>query len=290
METESRNSKFWGTIGKLGVLVALVYGVIEIVTFFTKSDDYEAKAHGEHSFYETAPPFQHQVDRLIEYRALLRTPRYATDNIKVADIDSMIESAKKDVANPFNLFSSSINVARYDVQPPNFNSLWSFSIENTGNKPIEGLVLEVPFDGYFKVSRPGDSTRSGMFEKRIEIGDLRPSYEAKIICWGKDDSYFSSIDEEKTRFTHKNGWFTVQYPTIATGFYAWLVKHDLSLSLFLSIFLTLFAMFGVFMIVGSVLQKSSKPQALDESAQANASEPSNDSEASEKITMPESKL
>ena len=44
-------------------------------------------------------------------------------------------------------------------------------------------------------------------------------------------------DEEKSRFTHKNGWFSINYPVEVSGLYAWNKKNNNMPLMFLIIFI-----------------------------------------------------
>jgi hypothetical protein len=68
MTEKKVDSSFWGYIGKAGVLVALVWGGIQIFNYFFKTGEYEATAKGNHSFYETSPLHNEAYLKSAEYK------------------------------------------------------------------------------------------------------------------------------------------------------------------------------------------------------------------------------
>ncbi|GEM_PF-2098591 len=230
--SNSDNSKkdIWSYLGKIGLLVALIWGLIQIINFFYKSKDYEAVVNGNHSFYETSPKHRISYTNATEYKALVKTIIKREGNLKTFELDTLLSKIKNDNNSILNYeFRNNLPDLRFNDFGQEYNEIWTFSVKNTGDKPLEELALELPFDGICKIILPDNVLREEDFKNKIQIGELRPSYEANIIVWGKSySSYISSSyeDEEKSRFTHKYGWFSIKYPVEVKGFYAWNKKYD----------------------------------------------------------------
>jgi len=225
---EKKESILWGNLGKAGVVVALIWGVIQIYSYFSKTEDYEATAQGNHSkYYETPPPFKKSYIKNGEYRALVKTIIKDRGLLKDYNLETLLLQYKNLNNNNQDKINYDINYSQLKLNDLNsgynddYKSLWTFQVKNSGNKPLEGLALEVPFKGYYKLVLPDNVIKIAQFDNKIDIGDLSPSYEAKIICW-TDYDYFPLDDaESKSRFTHKNGWLSISYPMEVTGIYAW---------------------------------------------------------------------
>jgi hypothetical protein len=131
--------------------------------------------------------------------------------------------------------------------------MWKFSIKNEGDKPFEELSLEVPFDGFCKIEYPNNKIQCQKFNNKIEIGVLNPTYVVKVICWRQVYSILlSESDENKTRFTHKYGWYPIKYPIYTTkGIYAWFIKYDF---IIFSVFLWLIGFLVLFFIIKLIIE------------------------------------
>lgn len=229
MSKENTSSDLWSIIGKLGIIVALVWGAIQIYNYLFKTEDYQVEVAGSHSFYETSPVHNKAYKNAIEYKALVKAIIERDGNLKTFELDTLVSKVKKGkdhtLKSSFEYYKSEVsNQEGSDIF--NFNEIWYFTIKNTGHKPLEELSLELPFEGSYKVKLPNDVSKVNSFKNKIEIGELRPSYEATITCWSNNYSFYSEENEEKSRFTHKYGWFSIKYPVQVTGLYAWNKKYD----------------------------------------------------------------
>jgi hypothetical protein len=274
------DSSFWGYIGKAGVIVGLIWGGIQIFNYFFKAGEYESVAKGNHSFYETSPLHNEAYLKSTEYKALVRTIIEKEGALKDYNLDTLLLKLKgSNNSNEkayFDMYLHEQGIFAYTNQE--YSSIWTFSIKNTGNKPLEELALELPFDGTYKIILPNNVIKSNSFSNKIEIGELRPSYEANVYCWTKNSRTFTEDDEEKSRFTHKNGWFSISYPVEVTGVYAWNKKlNDIPLTIGLGILAFLFMIVYAY---GEVTGSKKPKEKIDEEAKetkANESDKNDDS-------------
>lgn len=227
MSDKKADPALWSYVGKAGVLVALIWGVIQIFNYFFKTGEYEATANGSHGFYETSPIHNEAYLKNAEYKALVRTIIEKEGSLKSYNLDTLLKNLRANNRSSeklyFDMYLNELGMSPYERKE--YNSLWTFRIKNSGNKPLEELALELPFDGVFKVVLPGNVIRTNSFSNKIDIEELRPSYEANIYCWTNASMAFIEDDEEKSRFTHKNGSFSITYPVEVTGIYAWNKKN-----------------------------------------------------------------
>lgn len=226
MSSETKNNNgIWGALGKAGVLVGLIWGGIQIYNYVFKINDFEAETNGRHSSYSTTPILLKGFNANIDHQAIVKTIIDADGALKSYDYKALKKSVHKeykymsygqnyDNLNPFNPYWQG-----------DYSSIWSFKIKNIGSKPLEELALELPFNGYYKINFPDNTTKVDSFSNKINLKELRPSYEIFVTCWTDADSYDLESDEEKSRFTHKNGWFSISYPVEADGLYAWNIRN-----------------------------------------------------------------
>ena len=217
---EKKETKVWGIFGKASLLVAFVWGLIQVYNYFFKSPEFSATIVGNHCVYETSPIHIDALQRKYEYEALIKTT-----NISQKDnIDSLLNRTR--IGNAKSTFEYNLILVSGNHWDSEFNSLWTIKIKNSGNKPLEEVAIELPFEGIYKIILPNNVLKTDKFKNSIVLGDLRPSYEAIAYCWVKTYSgnYFEA-DEEKSRVTHKNGWFNISYPVEVTGIVAWNKKN-----------------------------------------------------------------
>jgi len=207
------NNGFWSSLGKAGVLVGLIWGGIQIYNYFFKTGDFEAEANGRHTFYKTAPIILDGYKQNINTRAIVKTVIDADGFLKTYNYEKL----KHKIDDDYRYLAYSSNYDRINPVKDyrwngDFTTMWTFKIKNYGNKPLEELALELPFNGYYKVKFPDNTTKVDSFANKINLKELRPSYELSITCWTDNDTYDPESDEEKSRLTHKNGWFSISYP------------------------------------------------------------------------------
>lgn len=231
-------SKIWIYVGKLGVLVAIIWGIIQIINFIVKSPEYSAEIQCRHNSYETSPWHFETIHSILEYKAVLYLLNKKGGILNNLDIDSLIDSYKdkrniKD-KHEYDLILSQMS----DDVSRDYNEMWIFNIKNNGNKSLEDLVLEFPYKGYYKLSISSKIMKSTYFEKKIEVGDIRPSNETEIYCWTNHEKPITENEESNIKFTHKNGVCEVSYPIEVSGIYAWFNKNN-GYSIFFVILITL---------------------------------------------------
>lgn len=98
-----------------------------------------------------------------------------------------------------------------------YNSYWIFSLENKAGRKIENVTLVLPFSGYYEYSSEESETiASGVYENKIDLGDLKPSNVALVRVWStesaiiiKNKPYFRSSDYPKITFD--NGFKPVKF-------------------------------------------------------------------------------
>jgi hypothetical protein len=252
--TKTKN-KFWDYFGKFAALIALTWGSIQIMNFLFKKE-YKANISGFHS--EILLPTSNKLvlpdidkyekeiieDSIFKMVIINREKTKASDFRNVNELSKYYEATRRNYSittdNIYNfvipkviaLNTTAINLNISEL--PKYSSLWTININNFGDKPLEDLFLELPFDGVYETTNSSDKTTvSGSYMKRINLSTLRPKYQISVKAWRINPfpdypvyiDYYN--DEKESRITHKYGSFAIEYPIADTRFYNFCKKHDL---------------------------------------------------------------
>lgn len=267
MTQDIKASPIWGWIGKIGALVALIWGIIQIITTALKVEEYEAEAKGNHTFYATSPVLHDCYTKNVDYRAIVKTIIKEQGALKDFHLDTLIWKYSKKENTNFGYYQFKYRDKSLK-STGDYKEIWTFTIKNTGTKPIEELALELPFDGYYETTFPNKEIKSKNFKNRIELGELRPSYDITVYCWTEDELYYPEQGEAKTRFTHKNGWFPVSFAAQADGIYVWLMKYS-----DIVIFCTLVFLVVLFAVAFGLGESNGRKQRVKELKLAESNKP-----------------
>ncbi|MGE0567076.1 MAG: hypothetical protein AB7O73_03940 [Bacteroidia bacterium] len=217
-----KESKFWSFLGKISSLVILFFTIVQIYNSIIKSD-YSANIIGNHSIVSYPPSVLDDKEQLNKYIFFLRHyPIAKKEIVSNIQLDSIIKHFARVNIDQFDYeFESKINK---NV----LTTIWTFELKNDGNKPLEDLIIILPFDGQYKIIDPDNITLSGSFTDRIKLGSLNPLLSIKITLWTR--SYGSEemdiYDEKKCYVTHKYGTFDISFPYQSRGFLASILKQD----------------------------------------------------------------
>lgn len=220
-EHQTRNF-FWSYIGKLAGLLSVIWIGIQLYNYFFK-DSYRIKALGSNYSFDLPSNI---IRDLSDYNKLISIDSALRIDKPQSQFNSLIEFRKYpdykwEKYNILGIYNR--NKGNY----LNYKNIWKFEIKNRGRKPIEDLKLELPFDGYYRITKQNEPTLNGSFSKQILLDNLQPSYVITMLVWAPE-SYTSipEYDEEKTRLTHKYGWTKISYSREVRGIVAWNLKKD----------------------------------------------------------------
>jgi hypothetical protein len=243
--TEKRKFNFWNIFGKIALIVTLFWTITQIYNWMTEDEGYKIVVNGTHSKFRLPQQYQDVIDGFEKTLDLDQTYR-ETVNKKGVSIERLLEyyenNNNEEFKNTYHYHKDYTN--QLDIKSYNYS--WEFQIENTGNKPLEELLLETPFEGSYKVSISNEDNEYGEFKKNIELPDLGPGYSIGVRIWiNNTTSLYEEFDEEKTRITHKYGFQQINYPVKVKGFAKWLTKDD-NFNMFFVVLLLLVLIFFVF--------------------------------------------
>lgn len=260
MFTEKR----WSTVGKILTLLGTVAGIIVAIFIiydrFTK--DYDIKAYGDYSAYSLPISIYEELDEfkscdysekdfseLEEFNTIIKDIYVKSNKSSTNDHEeikkSEIISIHAELYKHFCKEITSENPLKqlYDLMA--YSKIYRFYIVNEGTKEVSDLILQLPFNGIYKItddvgiispkihylrSRLKDrienssDVKTTYFEYQIKIGSLRPSNKISILVW-TNGSPFQDFLNEEIRVTYPEGVVKVQFPTKVSGFLAWLDEY-----------------------------------------------------------------
>lgn len=105
-------------------------------------------------------------------------------------------------------------------------SVWRFNVKNEGAQEVQDLVFELPFRGFYQVSKPGQTgapkAAVADFNRQIQIGSLSPAKEIAVTVWS--DVPATEDLERETRLNLQGGNVAIEYPVKVHGVMAWLER------------------------------------------------------------------
>lgn len=239
-------------------------------TYFSKPKDYKMEISGNHYMYKTPNSYLAIMNEYNKIKSLDKSYLESINKISLP-ISDLLKFEKSAEATKNYIFKSRLDnyTSEYGkiIKWENYNEMWTINIENTGAKPIEDLLVEIPFKGFYEVNKQKGNSSNGVFDNRIQIGTLDPGYSISIITW-VDDVYSTQpeFNEEKTRITHKYGWQSINYPVKADGIIGWNIKNNntpLIILIFIIVIIVVLA-FGLGVDYGPKFLKKEKERKLKE--------------------------
>jgi hypothetical protein len=209
---KSDESRIWGWIGRIAVIIGLIWGAIQIINYFSQKD---AEIVAEGQFYRLVIP-----DPIIE------DFKKKNERINANEIEKLLPeklegrySVASGIADFINKDKSIITATELS----NLSTYWEFQIQNNGSKESSDLKLELPIKGYYRINKRGESSTGGKFENIISIGNLRPSNSVLVLVWTNE--FVSEYRAQEAKVTSPNGVISVSQPTLVKGGYAWFYNN-----------------------------------------------------------------
>ena len=261
-----KKSNVWAIVGKMTAILTLFWIIVQLYSYFSSNNEYKISTYGRYSKFLIPNDYSKLIN---DYKAIIALDKAYVENVNEKGLS--IEGLKKylESDNRAELFDLSHEHYKNFMNPVKINEytyIFNFYIENQGNKPIEDLVLELPFSGYFHINREKGAFSEGSFTKHIDLGVLEPGYSINAHIWSNYPHSFSQYDEEKTRITHKYGWKRIKYPVEVKGIIAWSIRNDnFPFVIFLIIVFTLMALLFILGVeYGPLIRKREKERKLKE--------------------------
>lgn len=213
--------KFWSFAGKTSVILGIIWLIIEIGRYLF-NDNFSAEVLAT---YTEVPQIKKITDNqkdILQYEFVVKNiNRLKLPFDSTIIVDSNI--VKQYVAEHQSYFDSYfISYAKkYSV-----DKFYTYKISNNGEKPIEDINITLPFAGEYEMLLQDNQTKNGLFENRIIIGTLNPSYSVTVYIWSNSLLIGPIFSGEKGSVNHKYGTFEVEYPVISRGLTARLLKMD----------------------------------------------------------------
>ena len=264
-------NKVWSYIGRFGTIIALIWGCTQLINYFFLKNEYYGIGEGNFYYYEESP------NRIVEYTELLHeTFSQLSKSIKEEDVqDIPLKTIQKIDSLFFESNFMNIGTALEIAKNSKFivyNNMWIFTIKNTCNNTLEELKLIFPYWGCFRLELPDmvsyDECIKGNFQKFIDIGELKPGEEARIICWTPINLQAMQKDskesfQKEVKFRHRKGVIPIKYQEEVSTLYVWNKRYyNIPLMLGLVVFIPLLIYFGY--VFGKKKREKTYDEMVDE--------------------------
>lgn len=222
MAESKKESRFWGIFGKASLVIVLIWTIIQIYNTVFKSS-YSVQAIGDHHSV-SYPPTIHD-DKLLLNKYIFFLRHFPIKEVKIKstkELDSIVKKFAEIEKERFNIDFDDLNELYQSI------TIWSISIKNIGNSPLEELNAELPISGHYQLIDPDNKVISGNFSNRLKLGNLNPSFSYKLTIWAKGfGSEYNDVSiENDCKVNHKYGTLSISFPYRADGFMAKLLRID----------------------------------------------------------------
>jgi hypothetical protein len=174
------SEKFWATLGKVGLVAALIFGAIQV--------------------YPIVFPRGPKLEVLV-FQSRFRYPAGLLQDFRqIRDLQS------------FEALQSWPTRIRPHL--PNYDNYFTFQIANRGSKVAEGVAIELPYQGIYEVDQPQKPATGIDFERVIEVGEVRPNSSITVYVWTTWTLGFL----ENIRVKHHEGEASLRFEIPTTDF------------------------------------------------------------------------
>ncbi len=173
----TKSSIFWSWIGKFSVLVGATWVVLQMFQFFF-AEDIKVDAFGTFSLYGIPDTIRTAIN---QFESSLPNPTA----LRVKELKRRMQAARNEVQDgseePLQLEVAEAILKHFNTHYPKhliqvlkvLQTTLSFEVHNNGNKKVASLNLELPFQGFYRMSRTELSNDLiGSFDRQIHIGSL----------------------------------------------------------------------------------------------------------------------
>lgn len=232
--------KYYKILYILGIVISALVGVTHLYDWAGKLSNYRVIATGRYLPYSISEDL---IESIKDYK----------ENISLDRIEEEFPEFEQLGLDRFKLRSyladSFPDSEIYELKSIEYH--WLFDLKHRGNKQLDNLVLNIPFDGYYSVKKNDLLMFHGSFEKKIDIGSISPSDELVIDVWTHSFLGISNIkfkgNSNDIFINHTNGKIKIEYFTEVNGFLAWVKRNYLLIN-------SLTMLFIAFFIVPKVLE------------------------------------
>jgi hypothetical protein len=218
----------WPAVAAIAALLTVVIATLPLV----KGDTYKIYANGDYAPFSVPAFFDQKLKNYVG----------SIDYERISDVLNAERSSPH-----MDLTMQSRRISKYlegligekDIaELRGIRSIWTFSVSNKGAKEVTDLRLELPFDGYYALSRLGEEPRFSNFTRVIPIGSIRPSNDISVLVWSTYEP--SPTVQGLSKINHPNGVVDIEYPTRVSGLISWFYRSmSLQVTLYLIIFLVI---------------------------------------------------
>jgi hypothetical protein len=241
-----QTGKAWELFGKLSLVLTIVATAIVVWKFaFPHAEEIEATGH--YANFALPPNIVFALRKFREKKYSVDIFEYiekenSTNNLGLSP--EVIYTVSESLHTYIEKFWPS--EFSYEDQP--YSGLVFLSIENTGSKQAEKLVVDMPLEGLALITYQDEKQEVRDFSRKIEVGDLRPKNSVHLMIWSKQK--MSAYDEEGFHVSYANGVTEFTFGKVVYGVARFFDDQKLLLG-------WLFSMFVLFVLI-SLVQSSGR--------------------------------
>jgi len=246
METpvsEKSSGGFWAVFGKISLVVTVVGGIIGIyLVVFPNGPNLVAKC--DYNSYALPPDLIKTIRNVQQSESSFAIAKEMESIWN--ETNKPEESLKTDaVANHLEAFLEANWPEKFRFSANPYQSFWYITIQNSGNRIANDVVLDVPLTGVALVTGRDEAQKVQVITNTIPLGPIRPGDSISLAIWASDKSTW--VESSDFRLTHASGIGSVSFPSSFYGFRA-VVARNLG---FICLIVTVAAWWAVIIICGA---------------------------------------
>jgi hypothetical protein len=192
-------TKSLAVLGGAALILGVLATIIQIVTWlFPKGPVVQAQG----AFYPIAIPqplLQRRNTIITKLQGIL--PSDYSQEFTIRRIMESLDS----VDSQTRLASELSNLSNFVV----------INVSNTGNQEAKDLRVDLPTNGLCEIRKVGEETRTVSFDRRIDLGNLRPRNNTSVTIW--PTGYLSDFEARSINVQHSDGVEDVEFAIAING-------------------------------------------------------------------------
>jgi len=213
-------------VGKIGALVALAIGLFTIYSKISPSGPDLIARCDFHCDYALPP------DLVLGMEDLQQSISF--DTIQ-SEVEKFLNESGEPEDFPKHELANRLRTSFEDRWPKRFrfidhfqsfdrpyDSLWRITLENSGDRIAEDVVLDIPLSGIAEITGRDGAIEVKDVTRTVPLGSLRPGDSITMDLWAREKLF---VDTSDFRFTHREGVGDVEMPTSLYGVPAFIGRN-----------------------------------------------------------------
>jgi len=243
---------FWAAFGKLSAVLTACGTIVGIYLAINPSGP-ELLAKCDFNSYALPPDLIKTIDDVHQSESLdaIQREMAALEGEK----NKPMGMSKFELARRLNVYLEAKWPKKFRYSSNPYRGFWYISIQNTGNRIANDVVLDIPLTGVALVTGRDQAQEIQTITKTLRLGSLRPGDSITVALWSEEGTSFYSSG---FRLTHAGGVGSVSFPSSFYGYRA-VVARNLGFILIIVTIVFLLAL----IIIGSAFQNRKDKNPVD---------------------------